>query len=85
MSLVIKSALFITAPLALGVALLAGSPTPAPAADVYGNPAELQQCVTRLRASGRYYGGVSEEMGVTEYDAAVGHCMNQFYRLRGAR
>ncbi len=62
------------------LAVILGSASTAVAADAYGTPAQLQQCVSDMQASGR--GGVGdEENGVTAHDVTLWRCMQHFYRL----
>ena len=65
--------------LALGVAIILGTASAAPAASPYGGPDEVQQCLARMAASGP---GDLEEMAMTEFDVMVGRCMSLINRPR---
>jgi hypothetical protein len=43
---------------------------------------ELRQCIAKMQASGRNFGGGDPDMGTTAYDGVVGRCMEQLYRER---
>ena len=40
----------------------------------------FQQCMAQLQASGRHFGGNSEETGMTAYDEMAARCIDQVWR-----
>jgi len=42
----------------------------------------FQQCMANLQASGRNFGGNSEESGMTRYDEMAARCIERLYQKR---
>ena len=66
----------------LCTAIILGTASTAVAAGPNGSTDELRKCIANLQTSGRSFGG-DPESGFTEYDAMVGRCLEQLYRMHG--
>ena len=67
----------------LCAAVILGTASPIMAAGLNGSSDELRQCIAKLQASGRNFGGNPETTGMTAYDEVAARCLEQSYRKFG--
>ncbi len=65
----------------LSAAVFAGSPSASLAVGATAGSAAVQKCVPKMQVSGLSFGSTSSDAtGLTDYEAMVGYCMEDYYR-----